>query len=71
MPEEKCRAIQRKLDITPSDEKKFMLWSLLKEYRQECLEYANSHEDDRGGDVARLTAQKASDIEELLCYELW
>lgn len=71
MPEEKCRAIQRKLDITPSDEKKFMLWSLLKEYISECCDYEKANEGKDSAEVAKDARLKAEYLETLICYEIW
>lgn len=70
MPEEKCNELETMLKAIPDDEKKFILWYLLREYESECMEYANTHDND-GGEYARLTANKARDIEVLLCYDLW
>ena len=70
MPVKKCEELSAMIDALPSDEKDFILWYLLGKYESECMKYANANDND-AGEYARLTANKARDIETLLCYDLW
>lgn len=70
MEKERCEKLEAMLSLFDDIDRKFILWYLLGKYTSECMDYANTH-DDRGGECAKLTADKARDIEHLLSYDLW